>query len=164
MRRTRAWEGSGRRDAERLIQAPCLLPPSLHLRHSVPLTSQCPRMRPLGSLVLVGFTRVPLDFFFFRLSQFCVDCHLHSSYNSERDVNRTIFFNVYYFSKTRTVYTRVSCDLVYHATLKILASKHYFIIYYKYHASCIFERPDKIVLGRLGYDCRTRWLFDNYLF
>ena len=52
----------------------------------------------------------------------------------------------------------------YHATLKILASKHYFIIYYKYHASCIFERPDKIVLGRLGYDCRTRWLFDNYLF
>ena len=55
-----------------------------------------------------------------------------------------------------TVYTRVSCDLVYHATLKILASKHYFIIYYEYHASCIFERPDKIVLGRLGYDCRTR--------
>ena len=32
----------------------------------------------------------------------------------------------------------------------------YFIIYYEYHASCIFERPDKIVLGRLGYDCRTR--------
>ena len=58
--------------------------------------------------------------------------------------------------KILTVYTRVSCDLVYHATLKILASKHYFIIYYEYHASCIFERPDKIVLGRLGYDCRTR--------
>ena len=55
-----------------------------------------------------------------------------------------------------TVYTRVSCDLVYHATLKILASKHYFIIYYEYHASCIFERPDEIVLGRLGYDCKTR--------
>ena len=66
------------------------------------------------------------------------------------------FLFIYLFFFLSTVYTRVSCDLVYHATLKILASKHYFIIYYEYHASCIFEKPDKIVLGRLGYDCRTR--------
>ena len=44
---------------------------------------------------------------------------------------------------------------MYHATLKILASK----IILSYITSIMrvaFSRPDKIVLGRLGYDCRTR--------
>ena len=65
-----------------------LLSPFPRLRHSIPLTSRRTRMRPLGSLVLVGFTRGCSDFFS-RLSLFCVDSH--ASYNHECNVNRTIF-------------------------------------------------------------------------
>ena len=80
-----------------------------------------------------------------------------SSKTSIHKINKkTLKIKRLHLIKLHTVYTRVSCDLVYHATLKILSSKHYFIIHYEYHASCIFERPDKIVLCRLGYDCRTR--------
>ena len=54
--------------------------------------------------------------------------------------------NRFVLALTYTVYTLVSSDLVYHATLKILPQKHYFIIYYEYHASCIFESIDNITL------------------
>ena len=65
-------------------------PLSLCLCLSVPLTSWRTRMRPLGSLVRVGLTRVHSDFCS-QLSRFCVDTHLHKSYNRERYVNRRIF-------------------------------------------------------------------------
>ena len=55
---------------------------------------------PLGPLVLAGLTRVPSNFSFW-LSGFCVDSHLSASYNCVRVINRKLFFNICYFSKTR---------------------------------------------------------------
>ena len=100
--------------------------PSHHLRHSIPSTSRCTRMRTFGSVMLVGLTRLCSDFCSC-LSRFRTDFHLRAPENRiylikhRKSIN---FFYNYYFSKTHKSETARTKNTYKETALFVLITIH----------------------------------------